>query len=401
MGFDKVLSDHDLIKGIKSKAKVGGLTHNFYKYPARFAPEFVRAIVMEFTKPGAIVVDPFMGGGTSLIESSSLGRQAVGADISSLATFISKVKTTPLSLDELKTLESWIETLQIKLNLRNKVIRPMKWINRGYLKNLNTKNIWPIRKSIGLAISAINELSTSNLQNFARCALLKTSQWALDNRTSIPAVEGFRNKLSLTLSEMSLAIKDYESSVRRSFYEHGDCKPFFPLSINARAQEISDEYAKLDLQPPDLIITSPPYPGVHILYHRWQIHGRKETPAPFWISNMSDGKGCAFYTFGDRSSHRGGRYYLDLKESFESIARIANKRTLWVQMIGFTELDPDLESYLRIMKEVGLEECKIQKLSDGADGRIWRNVPNRKWYTRRDGHVGTWKEVVLFHRLRK
>ena len=47
-----------------------------------------------FTRPGEIVLDPFMGGGTTLVEACSLGRQAVGTDISSLATFTAKVKRT-------------------------------------------------------------------------------------------------------------------------------------------------------------------------------------------------------------------------------------------------------------------------------------------------------------------
>jgi hypothetical protein len=41
--------------------------------------------------------------------------------------------------------------------------------------------------------------------------------------------------------------------------------------------------------PPKLVLTSPPYPGVHVLYHRWQVDGRKETPLPFMIAGKLDG----------------------------------------------------------------------------------------------------------------
>jgi DNA modification methylase len=47
---------------------VTGLTHNFYKYPARFSPSFARQIVLAFSSPGDLVFDPFMGGGTTLVE---------------------------------------------------------------------------------------------------------------------------------------------------------------------------------------------------------------------------------------------------------------------------------------------------------------------------------------------
>jgi hypothetical protein len=41
---------------------VGGLTHGFYRYPARFSPEFAKAAIQLFSKPGQFVLDPYMGG---------------------------------------------------------------------------------------------------------------------------------------------------------------------------------------------------------------------------------------------------------------------------------------------------------------------------------------------------
>jgi tRNA G10 N-methylase Trm11 len=61
-----------------------------------------------FTRPGEIVLDPFMGGGTTLVEACSFGRKAVGTDISSLATFTAKVKTTPLSENDFKKISDWL-----------------------------------------------------------------------------------------------------------------------------------------------------------------------------------------------------------------------------------------------------------------------------------------------------
>ena len=41
-----------LIAGARDTEPVRGLTHGFYKYPARFSPAFVRAAIETFTKPG-------------------------------------------------------------------------------------------------------------------------------------------------------------------------------------------------------------------------------------------------------------------------------------------------------------------------------------------------------------
>lgn len=35
---------------------VKGSTHQFYRYPARFSPQFARAFIEEFTEPGDLVL---------------------------------------------------------------------------------------------------------------------------------------------------------------------------------------------------------------------------------------------------------------------------------------------------------------------------------------------------------
>ena len=72
-----------------------GKTHNFYHYPARFSPEFARAVIARFSRPGDIVLDPFMGGGTAIVEGLALGRRMIGVDINTLARFLAEVRTAP------------------------------------------------------------------------------------------------------------------------------------------------------------------------------------------------------------------------------------------------------------------------------------------------------------------
>ena len=67
-----------LARGILSRDPVTGLTHNFYRYPARFSPEFARSVLVEFTEPGDHIYDPFMGGGTTLVEAAALGKKCLG-----------------------------------------------------------------------------------------------------------------------------------------------------------------------------------------------------------------------------------------------------------------------------------------------------------------------------------
>lgn len=67
-----------LVDAINFTGVVSGLTHDFYRYPARFSPLVARAAIESFTLPGDTILDPFSGGGTSLVEALALGRHAVG-----------------------------------------------------------------------------------------------------------------------------------------------------------------------------------------------------------------------------------------------------------------------------------------------------------------------------------
>ena len=76
-----------LVESVHDSKSVCGLTHEFYRYPARFSPRFARTVIEAFTEHGEVVYDPFMGGGTTLVEGMALGRRALGTDINSLAVF--------------------------------------------------------------------------------------------------------------------------------------------------------------------------------------------------------------------------------------------------------------------------------------------------------------------------
>jgi hypothetical protein len=139
---------------------------------------------------------------------------------------------------------------------------------------------------------------------------------------------------------------------------------------------------------------------VHVVYHRWQILGRKETPAPFWIANSLDGNGLSYYTFGDRKQPGLANYFETAREVFSSVASIAGPKTIVVQMVAFSHPSWQLPLYLDTMSDAGLREVQFSEIANSNDGRLWRTVPNRKWYADQRGDSAASKEVVLFHRKR-
>jgi len=72
------------------------LTHGFHSYAGRMHPTIARGAVATWSRPGDLVVDPFCGSGTVLVEAMGLGRRALGVDASPLGVAIARVRTTLL-----------------------------------------------------------------------------------------------------------------------------------------------------------------------------------------------------------------------------------------------------------------------------------------------------------------
>ena len=69
--------------------------HGFHSYPARMHPLTARRLVEAFSRPGDVVLDPFCGSGTVLVEARLAGRTAIGVDANPLAVRLARLKLGP------------------------------------------------------------------------------------------------------------------------------------------------------------------------------------------------------------------------------------------------------------------------------------------------------------------
>jgi len=94
--------DDDLVKN--------SLTHPLHSYPARMHPSTARALVelcfsTEKTQP-RVVLDPFCGSGTTLVEGRAAGLDVIGADLNPLAVRISRAKVWACEKKRLSAFEA-------------------------------------------------------------------------------------------------------------------------------------------------------------------------------------------------------------------------------------------------------------------------------------------------------
>ncbi len=371
---------------------VSGYTHTIYRYPARFSPQFAREAIRLFSQPNDLVLDPFMGGGTTLVEALAEKRNYVGIDISPLAEFVTRAKTTMLEEHELSEVVDWSTDVLRSVRVTDKS-GPSVWRDTGYQKDVP----WALRKSIEAILERIPRLKTPASQDFAKCVLLRTAQWAIDCRDISPSAEQFRLRLAQGIGKACLGMRELHAAANTK----PDSKvPLIRLCMNRNATGMQDDptIARLPMRP-KLVLTSPPYPGVHVLYHQWQVESRKRTGAPFWIIGSQDGHGSPHYTLGHYQQKNLTGYFENALNAFSSIRSVMHPEGLLVQLVGFAEPVKYFPLYLEMMRAAGYSEVAFSVDSINRPKRIWRDIPNRRWYAKSINRMPSSREVVLVHKL--
>jgi hypothetical protein len=221
--------------------------------------------------------------------------------------------------------------------------------------------------------------------------LLNVGQWALNGKRQTPSLKEFRAKMVEVSSEMLLAVEEFMEAARQ--IPTGSR----PILINAPCELLPAQALFRSGEQVDLVLTSPPYPGVHVLYHRWQVDGRKETAAPFWVANCLDGSGAGYYNMAPRGLGNEDRYFAQLRCSMDAIRQVCRVGAYIVQLVAFSQPQRQLKKYLSVMGEAGFSEINHSATSRGTR-RTWRDVPQRAWHANSLGSTGASKEILLIHR---
>lgn len=107
---------HYFLSAVKGKGQIGHsnqyLTHWFYPYKGKYHGQMIKALInfMGIREDG-LVLDPFVGSGTTLVECATLGIPSVGIDINPALCIVSQIKTDCLSIDY-PELTRWLSKLK-------------------------------------------------------------------------------------------------------------------------------------------------------------------------------------------------------------------------------------------------------------------------------------------------
>ena len=90
-----------------SDADTKYLTHAIHRYSGKFIPQVARQAIELITAPGDIILDVYVGSGTTLLEAALTGRQSIGIDLSPLAPVFFVIAFAAISLSALSLNESF------------------------------------------------------------------------------------------------------------------------------------------------------------------------------------------------------------------------------------------------------------------------------------------------------
>lgn len=377
----------EIAASVELTDRVNGKTHLHYKYPAGFSPKFPNAVIRSFTSPGDFILDPFMGGGTSLIEALNLGRNSIGLDVNELAVFSTKLKTLKLNTKAVEEIENWFQLIQ---NYNPNELKSIPEEAAFYFGDVPKG----LAKVIFKMTSETDKLEFESSRIFTRGVLLRATQLILDNKRFDPTVSDLYDRLNSNFDVM------LEQSV--NFHTNMKLHSGIGASIHwgdSREKSFTDKV--LGKSPAiKAVVTSPPYPGVHILYNRWQYKGRREIALPYFIIRSSQNLTPSFFTMGNRHTKTGAELYFNsIRSVFTNIGEHLDPGTPVVQLVAFNDKRNQLEPFLEAMSNAGFIETKAHGASSSSDGRIWRDVPHRKWYNSLGtGTSHSSNEVALIHR---
>ena len=393
----------------ESRAKTSAYSHSYHRYPAKFIPQIVDKLVSNYTKINDVVLDPFGGCGTTLVESKLLGRKSVGIDVNPIAKLITQVKITPISPKklekELNNLLSILEKYSPEKKYRHSIKKHERikyWFNESIIHELD------------YIYSAIKKVKNEKISKFFLVAfshnLKNSSKWLM--KSIKPTID--KNKkpqspiktFSRHVKSMARKNNEYVKKLEKNGY----------IDIPAKMYR-KDATKKLPIKTNsiNLIVTSPPYvtsyeyADLHQLsllwfgsdpdFKHWNKHildfsnfrkdfigtQHKNNSLSEFNSNIANNIVDELVEKKRSLANSVGHYFTDMNMAFSEMHRVLKKGGHACVVIGNTSLkDVDIlnaEVATEQMLNIGFEKVKFIKRNAASNKAItpWRDTKTGKF----------------------
>ena len=247
-----------------ANAPIENGVHAIHPYPAKFIPQIPRQLLQLFPPAdGSLVLDPFCGSGTALVEAIDAGFDAVGIDLNPLACLISRVKTTRLPRRLDFAAEAVVQQAQRHFESGNVQVPSIPRLDHWFkievqqalaalTVEINREPTVAVREALQVALSSII-VRVSNQESDTRYAAVENSYTAQDV---------FRHFMDAALA-VNRSLLTFSDNLFRNLGQ--------VTVLNRDVLTVKPEDLSCDV---GLVVTSPPYPNAYEywLYHKYRMY---------------------------------------------------------------------------------------------------------------------------------
>jgi DNA modification methylase len=245
--FDEI-ANGDLFS-LSLSNKTAALTHGLHRFAAKYVPQIPAWAMEEFAGQQDVVLDPFCGSGTTLVEALGRCRRSFGVDCDPLACLISGAKTAPVRAARIQELGEAIRANWIGPAAR--LEHPMPGLNN--FTHWFSQHAWGQLQSLMAAINGL--VCTNEERRFLYCVFSSIVRWVsnADDQTQKTYVSGTLKKKPPEVSPTFWkALEKARSGLRDLELAR------LPESTSTVIQGDATD-VRLPESSVDLVITSPPY----------------------------------------------------------------------------------------------------------------------------------------------
>jgi len=226
-------------------------TQGFHSYPAMMIPQVAHRLIEKYSKEGDVLLDPFCGSGSVLVEAKLTRRYSWGIDLNPLAVLIARVKTTPINPSILyKEYRGLTDRIR---KMRNNEVHTPEFFNLHFWFKEH------VIKSLARIKTAIDYIEKTEIREFFQVTFSEVVRLSSNSRDG--EFKLYRYPES--------KLKDYNPDPLRLFMEKVEMnitgmENFYkacPIDAWSRVIEADSTKPVEAIEPGsvDIIVTSPPY----------------------------------------------------------------------------------------------------------------------------------------------
>ena len=334
-------------------------THLIHSYPAKLLSNIPYFFLhtTRFCPLEGIVLDPFCGTGTVMLEANASGRFAKGVDANPLAVLIAQVKTTYIQPDKLQRTLNTVMTRarRSKIEPTENIDPIKKWFSPSTIQQLTRLEeaidkihfkdqrrffllcFSNLIKKVSFADPSISVPVRLNPERFTKSTdRKKAAEFKLKTLQCIDVYEKFEDICELNIRRIESLKPMFESGVKTEI-------------ISNDARRLTESYGGCKLlasESIDMILTSPPYAGA-------QKYIRSSWLNLYWLGNKMPEK---IRTLKTKSIGREDYHKSEIKQKIETGIPAADNVLESLYKEGKNERAYIVGNYLNEMK-VALDEC--------------------------------------------